>query len=333
MTVSTVTDSQSRTAAYADPAADRRPPNTVSDRNAASSKPIILASLPIVPFIITGAVETFGDLVDRQDAFNGAEGSISGDTIKLKADSQNDAGLAISLKKPISGRIVFSFTGSDKLASDNYGVTVQFIKAGPNYDYTRDKILDQKNIRPHGSAQHTHLAIPEGTDKIVVMKVGRGSFEINMSGIKLIKPVSIPVEAINEEFRDGEIGLQYYPGMKYEYHSRSSSGSGYEIEIVKEAKDSGSQINQDEYSARCAYWGGGEMGETQLNLTKGVIYSKGEWNHDPRYQLGQVWEKGGEGFAQKMEFIINLFSREQSPEIQGLVKLLEGYIAKHGETK
>ncbi|MFA5105188.1 MAG: hypothetical protein WC527_08445 [Candidatus Margulisiibacteriota bacterium] len=344
MTVNAVADSQSKTAAYSDPTTDRRAPNIVSDRNAASSKPMTLASLSILPFIITGAAETLGDLVDRQDAFNGAEGSIEGDTIKLKAESQNDAGLSIKLTKPISGRISFSFNGSDKAASDNNGVTVQFIKAGANYDYTNDKILAQQNIKPFESEQQTHFAVPEGTDKIVVMKVGRGSFDVKMSDIRNLNPVAIPTEAICEALRDGSIKLLYYPGVEYNSSSRYATGTTTEIAVLPNEEHSKDYVIKS--ACRGGSSGGSSSHEIELNLTKGTTRVTNRVSMGPGYEsnerLSGAGATGTWPSELKKEFISNLgdlikqlkpSDAETPPEIQNLIKLLENYIAKHKDGK
>jgi hypothetical protein len=295
----------------------------------------------------TAPSRSLGDLVDRQDAFNGAEGYIKGDSIVLRADSQIDAGLAIKLKEPVSGRMELEYKG----APESGPLTIQFIKAGPNYDYTKDKIIDQKIFTPHNEAKGVAFNVPEGTDKIVVMMVGRGSFDVNMSNTKILEPVAIPSEAICTELKDLNIGLQYYPGIEYKSDGPHWFSS---MEFVKQ-KDGESYIFKDAGGGYSS--GGGASGEVVLDLTRGILYScehfagndpNGDYKIDGKalrlYRDSRYWENDKESLILGLNNLINSIKDSKKwcgskslqgmpPEMQSLVKLLEAYVAKYKDAK
>lgn len=100
---------------------------------------------------------------------------IRNDEIYLETEDF-DGGLYMELKKQISGTMSFTYSGS---ASKE--VTIQFI----NKEETQSTVLDHQNIMPENEIKSASMQIPEGTNKIVVMKIGAGHANISIKNIYL----------------------------------------------------------------------------------------------------------------------------------------------------
>ena len=124
-----------------------------------------------------------GELVSVQGGFNGANGSASGASIKLSASNSSDPGLSIELTSSIKGHLVFNYKGSVSGGYKGGAFTIIFIKKGP--DWTKDSQLGQESIVPASSAKDASIVIPQGTDKINIMLVGKGSINIDLANVRV----------------------------------------------------------------------------------------------------------------------------------------------------
>jgi beta-glucanase (GH16 family) len=129
---------------------------------------------------------TFNDYVKQSNDFNGATTSIGHGQISLTADS-NDPGIAMLLKSSVSGKLSFEYSGKVDGGYRNNGFSIIFIKAGPNGDYTKDQQLGEESFTPRNKAEKASIDIPEGTDKINVMLVGKGVIDIKLEHVKIGK--------------------------------------------------------------------------------------------------------------------------------------------------
>lgn len=95
-----------------------------------------------------------------------------------------DGGLYMELKKQISGTMSFTYSGA---ASKE--VTIQFINKETHVEQgmyvTTSTVLDHQNIMPENESKSVSMQIPEGTNKIVVMKIGDGHANISIKSIYL----------------------------------------------------------------------------------------------------------------------------------------------------
>ena len=127
-------------------------------------------------------------LVKQQNSFNDAAySSILDSDIEIAASSgARDPGISLMLSKKISGKLGFTHRkGEEKKVAGN-PVTIQFIKAVSASAYDRDKMLAQSEFTPSDEPQKVSFDIPEGTNKIVVMKVGSGGVDAKMADITVV---------------------------------------------------------------------------------------------------------------------------------------------------
>ncbi|MFA5105191.1 MAG: hypothetical protein WC527_08460 [Candidatus Margulisiibacteriota bacterium] len=167
-----------------------------SNERQTPARPTTLASLSYLPFITVGAAEVvdprcLGNSVRKQDAFNDAEGFVSNGTVTLKASSATDPGMAIHIKEVNDGVLSFTHTGSAPggYSTSEGKVAIQFIVAKSFDDYKSDKILKQEEITPGKEAKAETLQIPKGTNKIVILKVGKGSVDLTMKDVIILPGV------------------------------------------------------------------------------------------------------------------------------------------------
>jgi Glycosyl hydrolase family 26 len=131
----------------------------------------------------TSVGKPFNEVVSSQGSFNGADGSISGTCIKLNATNASDPGLSIELKSSIKGHLALNYRGTVSGGYNAGAFTIIFIKKGP--DWTKDVQLDKRSIVPSSAAKEASIEIPQGTDKISIMLVGKGSIYIELSNVRI----------------------------------------------------------------------------------------------------------------------------------------------------
>jgi hypothetical protein len=144
-------------------------------------------------FVLSGCTPTnkemisLGSLVKQKNSFNSGSSSVWGGNVELSAGSYaRDPGVSLMLSKKIDGKLEFiQQTGKEKAVAGN-PVTIQFIKAVSARAYNRDKILAQAEFTPSDEPQKESLDIPEGTNKIVIMKTGTGGVDVKMSEVTVV---------------------------------------------------------------------------------------------------------------------------------------------------
>jgi hypothetical protein len=120
-----------------------------------------------------------------QCGFNGANGNVAEASIILCAKDAKDPGLSVEFKSPLKGHLVFTYKGT---VLDDFGgnsFTIIFYKQGPSGDWTKDVQLKQELITPSNIAQETSVNIPQGTDKINIMLVGKGNMNIELTNVRI----------------------------------------------------------------------------------------------------------------------------------------------------
>ncbi|MFA5105190.1 MAG: hypothetical protein WC527_08455 [Candidatus Margulisiibacteriota bacterium] len=127
-------------------------------------------------------------LVEQQNSFNGADYSgILDSGIELEARSgDRDPGISLILSKYIAGKLEFTYQKGEQKEIAGNSVTIQFIKAVSARAYNRDKMLSQVEFTPSDEPKKASFDIPEGTNKIVVMKVGSGGVDAKMTEITIV---------------------------------------------------------------------------------------------------------------------------------------------------
>lgn len=144
-------------------------------------------------FVMSGCTKTnkeevsLGALVKQQNSFNGASSSAWGGNVELKASSyERDPGVSLILSKKISGKLEFIHQQGKSETGAGSTVTVQFIKAVSARAHKLDKILSQAEFTPSAEPQKMSLDIPEGTNKVVVMKIGTGGVDVKMTEVTVV---------------------------------------------------------------------------------------------------------------------------------------------------
>ena len=127
-------------------------------------------------------------LVEQQNSFNAADySSILDSNIELVAPSgARDPGISLILSKYVSGKLEFIHQKGEQKAVAENSVTIQFIKAVSARAYNRDKLLSQVEFTPSDEPKKASFDIPQGTNKIVVMKVGSGGVDVKMTEITVV---------------------------------------------------------------------------------------------------------------------------------------------------
>jgi len=179
----------------------RRPlPSTTSGTSAVPDNraeiPKIRTSNPTETIVETEPQKTacvaIGILVKNYSGFNGAKGSIKQGEISFSSLYSKDGGMSIEMNRSIKGSLQFKYSGLINGGGKNGGFTVLFIKADPYYDYSKDKVLNEKTLYPEFWKEHTvTMEVPEGTDKISIMLVGRGFAKISISDVILREPIPL----------------------------------------------------------------------------------------------------------------------------------------------
>ena len=188
------------------------PVSVAAGRRIVPSRPVMLAAAQ-APAAETTDPRALGSTVKQQDAFNNAEAYVRGGTVVLKAESATDAGIAIQLNEANEGILSFTHSGSASDGWSDRSVTIQFIKA-ESLDYTKDKILKQEDLAPGEEIKAETLQIPAGTNKIVIIKTGKGSVDLKMENVIIMpnvrkEAVSAPAVEVSKPqaqgFTDSEV--------------------------------------------------------------------------------------------------------------------------------
>jgi hypothetical protein len=183
-----------------------------ASRRPVPSRPVILAAAA-GPAAETADPRVLRNMVKRQDAFNSAGAYVRGGTVVLKAESATDAGIAIQLNEANEGILSFTHSGSASDGWSDRSVTIQFIKA-ESIDYTKDKILKQEEIVPGEEVKAEAIQMPAGTNKIVIIKTGKGSVDLKMENVIILpnvrkEAVSAPAVEVSKPqaqgFTDSEV--------------------------------------------------------------------------------------------------------------------------------
>lgn len=149
-------------------------------------KPDLSLAIPNVKFLLP----LDRDIIRREVFFKAASGTLAGRKISLKSMDFNDnlinlknAGLAVNLSRPISGRLVLIYKGKVIGGSRRGAFSVIFYKTPKDLDYNKDISLGKEIILvPSDSAKKVSLTVPKGTNKIVFMLIGRGKFDVELDG-------------------------------------------------------------------------------------------------------------------------------------------------------
>jgi len=94
-------------------------------------------------------------------------------------------GFAVDLNEQITGKLSFSYKGKESEAP----IKLQFIHAKDLDDYSSDEILKEETLYPKKEEQKAVIPIPEGTNKLVVIRIGEGPAGIYMDNISVIREV------------------------------------------------------------------------------------------------------------------------------------------------
>ncbi len=129
-------------------------------------------------------------LVSQQATFNGAQGSLSSAGLSLESAHVNhDAGMAMWLGNSFRARVLsFSHSGSLTGGSRQGQLTFIFIRAQSWEDYAKDQELGQRSFRPAKVAARKQFNIPPGTNKVTLMLVGDGKFQVSLTDVKVTTP-------------------------------------------------------------------------------------------------------------------------------------------------
>ncbi len=130
-------------------------------------------------------------LVSQQATF-GAQGSLSAAGLSLNSAYVNhDPGMAMWLGNSFRGRALsFSHSGSVSGGSRQGELTFTFIRAQSWQDYAKDQVLGQRSFRPAKVAARERFDIPPGTNKITLMLVGDGKFQVSLTDVRVTTPSS-----------------------------------------------------------------------------------------------------------------------------------------------
>jgi beta-glucanase (GH16 family) len=132
--------------------------------------------------------QLFNGLVLSQEAFNGASsGGISGDKIKLFALNSTNACISVELRSAVKGHLVFDFKGKVTGGDSDGGFTVKFFRRDPDGVRGKDVPLGEGSIVPTSELLEASVDIPEGTDKINFMLVGKGSVNVEITKVRIAK--------------------------------------------------------------------------------------------------------------------------------------------------